>query len=126
MSWKEKLKFFIDTVRKVFLELCQVRLSSQRSRLDLPNEGGSFAIYFLPADPFHRSFEQKLGDTKERQIDGEWVGFKPLNAVPCTGLHGLVRSRETKHLSGFRFPPEPIDTIACHHNLRFVCRVVQP
>jgi hypothetical protein len=39
----------------------------------------------------------------------ERVGFEALNAVPCSVLHGLVRTQETKHLSGFQFPPDLID-----------------
>jgi hypothetical protein len=39
----------------------------------------------------------------------ERVGFDPLNAEPCTALHGLVQTYETKHLSGFRPPPDLID-----------------
>jgi hypothetical protein len=39
----------------------------------------------------------------------ERVGFDPLNAEPCSTLHGLVWAQETKHLSGFRFLPEFID-----------------
>jgi len=32
------------------------------------------------------------------------IGFETLNAGPCTGLHGLVQTQETKHLSGLQFP----------------------
>jgi len=39
----------------------------------------------------------------------ERVGFEALNVEPCTGLHGLVRTQETKHLSGFRLPLDLID-----------------
>jgi hypothetical protein len=39
----------------------------------------------------------------------ERVGFEALNAVPCTALHELVRTQETKHLSEFRLPPDFID-----------------
>ncbi len=39
----------------------------------------------------------------------ERVGFDPLNAEPCTAVHGLVRPQETKHLSGFRLPLDLID-----------------
>lgn len=39
----------------------------------------------------------------------ERVGFDPLNAAPCTRLHGLVGAKETKHLPGFRLPPDLID-----------------
>ncbi len=39
----------------------------------------------------------------------ERVGFEALNARPCTGLHGLVRARETKHLSGFKSQLDIID-----------------
>jgi hypothetical protein len=39
----------------------------------------------------------------------ERVGFDPLNAEPCTALHGPVWSQETKHLSEFRLPPDLID-----------------
>jgi hypothetical protein len=48
---------------------------------------------------------------KHRKIKevAERVGFEPLNAEPCTALHCLVRPWETKHLSGFRLPPELID-----------------
>ena len=87
MSSKEELKFFIDTLRKAFLELCQVRFSSRPPRLDLPNEGRSFAIYFLPANPLHRSFEQKLGDKKKRQIDG---GESGIRTVECSALYRLA------------------------------------
>jgi hypothetical protein len=39
----------------------------------------------------------------------ERVGFDPLNAEPCIALLGLVRTRETKHLSEFRLPPSFVD-----------------
>ena len=39
----------------------------------------------------------------------ERVGFEPLNAEPCTALHGLVQAQETRHLSGFRFLLDLID-----------------
>jgi hypothetical protein len=34
----------------------------------------------------------------------ERVGFDPLNAEPSTALHGLIRTQETKYLSGFQLP----------------------
>ena len=39
----------------------------------------------------------------------ERVGFEALNVEPCTGLHGLVQTRETKHLSGSQFQLDIID-----------------
>ena len=39
----------------------------------------------------------------------ERVGFEPLNAEPCTALHGLVLTQETKHLSEFRLASDLID-----------------
>jgi len=39
----------------------------------------------------------------------ERVGFEALNVEPCTGLHDLVQTQETKHLSGFQFPRDIID-----------------
>jgi hypothetical protein len=39
----------------------------------------------------------------------ERVGFEALNADLCIALHGLVRARETKHLSQFLFPRDLID-----------------
>lgn len=39
------------------------------------------------------------------------VGFDPLNAVPCTVLHDLVRAQQTKHISEFRFPPDLTDVV---------------
>jgi hypothetical protein len=39
----------------------------------------------------------------------ERVGFEALNAVPCTALHGLGWTQETKHLSKCRLPPDFID-----------------
>ena len=35
----------------------------------------------------------------------ERVGFDPLNSEAWTALHGLIRTLETKYLSGFQFPP---------------------
>jgi hypothetical protein len=39
----------------------------------------------------------------------ERLGFQALIVESCTVLQGLVRTQETKHLSGFRFPPDLID-----------------
>ena len=41
-------------------------------------------------------------------IMAERGGFDPLNVEPCNALHDLVQTRETKHLSGFRHPPDLI------------------
>ena len=41
-------------------------------------------------------------------IMAERVGFDPLNAEPCTALHGFVRTQKTKHLSGFQLQPSLI------------------
>ena len=40
----------------------------------------------------------QLKENKE-EIMAERVGFEALNVEPCNGLHGLARTRETKHLS---------------------------
>jgi hypothetical protein len=39
-------------------------------------------------------------------IMAERGGFEPLNAAPCTALHGLVRTQQTKHLSELRLSPD--------------------
>lgn len=39
--------------------------------------------------------------SRGKRILAERVGFEALNARPCTGLHGLVRTQGTKHLSAF-------------------------
>ena len=37
------------------------------------------------------------------------MGFDALNVDPCSALHGLVQTEETKHLLEFRFPLDLID-----------------
>lgn len=37
------------------------------------------------------------------RLDGGEGGFEALNVEPCTGLHGLVKTQETRQLSEFQF-----------------------
>jgi hypothetical protein len=50
-------------------------------------------------------------------------GFDPLNAEPCAVLHGLLRTKETKRLSGFRLP---LDLISLFSGLIRRKNVAQP
>ena len=47
-----------------------------------------FRNLFLPANPLHYSFERKLGDRKERQIDG---GEDGIRTIECSTLYRLAR-----------------------------------
>jgi hypothetical protein len=62
----------------------------------------------------NRSISQTKADTAHFKLKKptevvERVGFEALNVEPCTGLHGLVQTQETKHLYGFRLQPDLID-----------------
>jgi hypothetical protein len=95
-----------------------------RDTLAVSSRSGEAPISAPEVDPRSVTILNTMDPTDPRRtMDGNYsfllafltlaerVGFDPLNAEPGIALHSLVRTQETRYLSGFRFPSDFIDVL---------------